>query len=342
MIKNYSNRLDKLKERRFDPLKKASIFSKSFENTEYGQALRYCFESMGEIEPEYTQNTIKAAEKVKGYLQSELPVPVEFRYQGSVMTNTHIKLHSDIDLLVIHTWFYTLEVPQVPTVPYNGNPENELKGLRENCIRILTPKYEKVDADSTPKAVEVYQTIPKRKIDVVTCNWYNSNEYANHEFKTEILRGVNIYDSKSHTRGIDYPFYHIYRVTSKDTNVQGCYRKIVRLLKTLKVDADNDIDLSSFEIASLIYAISDNLLTKSPNHQLLLLSEASNQLSRLINNKYYRENLISPNGKELVFGQNESKVGALGKLKKELDELILDLREELEVKTENLEKSLTY
>jgi len=244
-----------------------------------------------------------------------------------VETNTHIKLHSDIDLLVIVDDFVSLEAPQVPASPYQGDPLAELKRARLNSFSILDSTYDQVD-DSKPKSIQVFPTNPKRKVDVVVCNWYDSNEYVQ-QGRQETYRGIRIYDKQQHTRGEDFPFLNIARINAKDSFVNSGLRRSVRILKTLKEDADYIIDLTSFEITSLVFDISDEKLLKSDSKRLFLLNELSGQLETLINNHHHRRTLLSPNKKELVFGADDSKVIEIKKLKTEVDDLRNDIIEEL-------------
>ena len=62
---------------------------------------KYVKLAMNEVDPLYTQKTLDAGESAKMSLQEGLAYQVDFRYQGSVMTRTHIKGVSDIDLLTI-------------------------------------------------------------------------------------------------------------------------------------------------------------------------------------------------------------------------------------------------
>lgn len=86
-----------------------SLFQKSFTeelaSISYSDVLVYLRFAMKGVEPEYTQISKQAGENVKGHLKGIQEA--EFKFQGSVMTNTHIKAYSDIDLLTISTKFYT-------------------------------------------------------------------------------------------------------------------------------------------------------------------------------------------------------------------------------------------
>ena len=340
MAKNYSKRLEKLQKRRYDDNLEKSILSESFQRRDLGQSTKYTLESMKPIEMSYTQNTIKAAENIQNNLKEKLKdeYNLVFRHQGSTITDTHIKIHSDIDILVFTDTFFTLENPQIPENPYYGNPIDDLINLRTKCFQKLDSIYNQVD-DSNSKAIQVFPTQPQRKVDVVVCNWFNSNLYK--QYGNEIYRGIYFLDRDNKARIKDFPFFHIYQLKNKSSQTNKNYNKAVRILKTLKVDADYEIILSSFEICSLVYDIEDHKLNLPDASSLLLLNVVSEQLDRLINNNYYRENLMSPNDTEKIF-PNSSKVVELKKLKLEVDELIVDVTLDLTTRYKTLNESLIY
>jgi hypothetical protein len=343
MINDYSKRLEQLRARRTDDVLHKAIVTESFSRAELGDSIKYTLESMREIDSSYTKNTYTAANNVSNNIKSGLgkvPIGVVFRTQGSVETNTHIKLHSDIDLLVILETFFTLERPQTPAFPYNGSPLDDLKQLRSETYKTLNSIYSQVD-NSNAKAIKVFPTNPKRKVDVVSANWFNSNEYKNSGAQ-ELYRGVQIYDKDAHTRSTDFPFIHISKVNAKDPNTNGGYKKLIRLLKTLREDADYKIDLNSFEITSLLFDISDYQLLFTEENQLQLLPVASEQLDKLITNDAYRLSLLSPNGKELVFPATNDKVVELKKMKREVDDLMTDIKKDLDTKFLSMDESILY
>lgn len=342
-MKNYTKRLDNLKTRRTDNLLQKAYLSESFSKKEFGESTKYALESMKELDKSYINNTYEASEKVKTNLTkgyNQRGISVSYRLQGSIETNTSIKFHSDIDILVLTGKFHTLEHPLVPASPYQGEPIDDLKELRKESFTILDSTYKQVD-DSKPKSIQVFPTDPKRKVDVVIANWYHTIE-CNNNGSIEKYKGVQIYDKKENSRKDDFPFLHISRVNEKGAASNDGLKKLIRLLKTLKVDADYEIKLSSFEITSIIYDIPLSALIKPSNQTLLLLPEASKQLDKIINDKRYRENLLSPNEKELVFGINTEKIVEIKKLKLELDELIQDINDELGKSYKKIDNQIYY
>lgn len=340
MQKNYTKKLENLQKRRFDDYLEKSILSESFKRSDIGESTKYTLESMKPIEDSYTQNTIKAAENIQNNLKEKLKAQynLTFKHQGSTITDTHIKIHSDIDILVFTDSFETLENPQIPDNPYQGNPIDDLINLRKNCFEKLDNIYNQVD-DSNSKAIQVFPTQPKRKVDVVICNWFNSNLYK--QTNNELYRGIHFLDRDKKQRIKDFPFTHIHELKNKSINTNKNFNKVVRILKTLKVDADYEIKLSSFEICCIVYDIENHKLNLPDTSSLLLLNVASEQLKKLIENNYYRENLKSPNNSENVF-PNDTKIVELKKLKLEVDELILDVSKELASKYKSLNESFIY
>jgi hypothetical protein len=342
MKKNYTQRLEKLKKRRLDDQLQKAVLSESFSDIRISESVKYALESMSPIDPSYTKNTYVASENIRNNLTKGLNnkgLTVEYRHQGSVETDTHIKLHSDIDILVFTEKYHSMEPPLTPSSPYQGDPLADLKELRQECYNVLNSIYNQMD-NSKAKSIQVFPTNPKRKVDVVPANWVNTQNYQT--TSNEKYRGVHIYDKDNHSRQKDFPFMYIANVKAKNALVNGGLSKLVRLLKTLKVDADYEINLSSFEITSIVYAMENHSLNKPKYQELLLLNEGSKQLDKVITDKFYRENLMSPNGKEKVFGTSETKIVELKKLKLELDELIEDITEELGKQYKRIDENIIY
>lgn len=338
MENNYKRRLEQLYSRRYNEVTQRRLFSESFNDPSIGDRAKYVFESMLPVEPNYTMKTMVASDKVETHLKREINQSISFEYQGSVTTDTHIKIHSDIDLLVIIENFYSLETPQIPVSPYLGNPCEDMKSLRVDCYSVLNNIYKEVD-NSNSKSIAVELTSPKRKVDVVVCNWFNSNTYKSSN--NPINRGIQLYDKKKDLReNPDYPFLHIKNVNDKGENTSGGFKKLVRLLKTLKVDtAGTAIKLSSFKITGLLYDIPNEYFNVD---DLKLLHVAKDQLYQVITNDDYREQIKSPNHTEYVFGKDGIEVTELKKLLLEVEEIIQDVSEELQERRLLLENKFYY
>lgn len=67
--------------------------------------VKYVKRAMCAVGEDYTKRTIEAGEAAKQHLKDSIR-NISFEYQGAVMTNTHIRGASDIDLLVMCEKFY--------------------------------------------------------------------------------------------------------------------------------------------------------------------------------------------------------------------------------------------
>lgn len=75
--------------------------------------VQYVKKAMCAVDENYTRKTKEAGEAAKNHLKGEL-CNVSFEYQGSVMTDTHIRGASDIDLLVLCDKFQGTEIYSTP------------------------------------------------------------------------------------------------------------------------------------------------------------------------------------------------------------------------------------
>lgn len=341
---DYSKKLENLKARRQDSITKSFSVTESFNKRAYGSSTTYALEAMEEISREYTNNTYKQVERVQNQLKpglKEYGIDVEFRYQGSVPVNTHIKLYSDIDLLTIHQRFYSLEPPLVPAYPYNGDPLADLKDMRIKTFRILDTVFTACDIDDKgSKALTISGGSLNRKIDIIASNWYNSVSYDKYTLETN--RGINILDRDNNRRITNYPFLHMYYINEKDQQVGGNEKRLIRLLKSIKADADEDIKVSSYDIASLVYRMDNALLVTTKNERVRLLQNCNHYFSKLLNNSVLRDSLYVANGTRKIFASDGVKVAELAKLNKELESLIIEIAGEIKPLYDTIEKANLY
>ena len=110
---NYQLKLEQLKNR-YNPERSVIIENRmSSEDFSFDtDIVRYVKRAMMAVDSNYTSKTKEAGENVKAHLRGAL-TDVSFRYQGSVMTDTHIRGASDIDLLVICEKFYGTDITKV-------------------------------------------------------------------------------------------------------------------------------------------------------------------------------------------------------------------------------------
>lgn len=315
---NYSRRITNLKDR-YNPDRTQLFESRVFSETSGvdGDTKKYVRMAMMAVDDDYTQKSKQAGEAAKKHLQNEL-TNVDYRYQGSVMTDTHIKGASDIDLLVLCNKFNHTEITRVQKEledtanhsyteltnlrsysnrfsRYTGNCNEDLRQLRLSIERIMKANYNICDT-TKPKSVKITNQNLHRDVDVVTSCWYDTYYYVvNGENETD--RAISIYDKDSNTdKGPDYPFLSIDRINNRSAYTNGRLKRMIRFLKNVRTDSDQTIDLNSFEINAICYNISTSdyyhleyiqlvyLLWQEMYH--LLQNGTAGQLKSVVGNEY--------------------------------------------------------
>lgn len=350
MIKNYAQLVENIYKRSNpENVTLEKSFSDELSTIKYNDILRYISLAMNGVELSYTERSKEAGQRVKNHLKEALS-DIVYKYQGSVMTNTHIKGNSDIDLLVISDKFYTFDKAGIEKtlMDYNQtyflnqsqiqNLKNELVGggynsalqdLRTNRIKSedkLTDVYDICDIEHS-KAIKITNKSLNRDVDIVIANWYdNSNSVINN--KDSDFRGIQVYNKETNSKGkADFPFLSIKRINEKSSVTNGRLKKMIRFLKNVKADSSKDIKLSSFDFNAICYNI-DVKLYENLN-KYLLVPIIFNQLYALATNEQLANNLKSVDDQEDIFRNNPEKYQSLKNLMEEVSSILADLKPQL-------------
>ncbi len=323
-----TKRIEKLRARRTDPHFPAKAVNEAYERIAEDDAVRYAIGAMQPIAPEYTANTYAEGGRIQSHLMKGLPlrgISAEFAYQGSVTNDTHIRAHSDIDLLAIHSAFQSIELPHRPSYPYQGDSLAELRSLRLTAVELIRNGFPAVDLDeSGGKAVSLSGGSLRRKIDVVIANWWHTDAYIT--LDRSYFRGVRVYDYNIHGVVYNKPFLHNHRIDEMDARVGGGLRRVIRLLKSLKYDADSEVPISSYDIAAIAHSMPEGDLRFPQYQDLLLVERAESYLRYLLGNRVARSSLMVPNGTRAIFGPEGASELGLGCLHTEVLRLLQDIR----------------
>ncbi len=342
---NYSDKISRLRDRRQGLYTKDGFFNFSealsssrklekFASINEPESVKYALGSMQRVDDEYTQNTYAEGNRVKdrlaeGLLQAN--IPVSFEYQGSVPLDVHVRGNSDIDLLVLHDGFVTVDPVvkhQYSYSDYRGKSATaELQDLRKESIDILERRYYGAKVDkSGSKSIALSGGSLKRMVDVVPSHWNDTLLWK----QTNDIRHREIYilDSHAATRINNRPFMHIKTIENRCIEVGGALRKVIRLLKNLRYDATSKIHLSSYDIAAITWHMTSQELSVPFGVDLLLIDRARQHLKHIIDNETYRSNLYVPDKSRLIYDAPE-KLNATVALYKEVDQLAQDVYKEL-------------
>lgn len=321
-IQDYSRRLSNLQDRKFDRELNESNISKSFDSKDISDKVKYLLESMRPIDKKYNDKTIEAANRVQSHLENgfKLHFRRAYRTQGSVVTMTNIRVHSDFDLLVIIDRYFYPQQSDPNNVYTYSDPNEDIILLRKQAVNILKSVYDDVD-DTGDKCISIFNKSLHRKVDIVFCFWYHSLKYE--ETLSEYYKGVYLFKFPTKTKIKDFPFATIANINVKGESTSDGSRRAIRLLKNMKADSDSEILLSSFQLSTIVHSIDNSLLQYSPGRELFIAQAASNELDKLIRDETYRKSVKSPNGIENPF-EDDKCVPELLKLKSDLDSLIAD------------------
>ena len=321
-------------------------FSDELSTISYSDVLVYIRTIMKGVEPEYTQKSKDAGEKVKEHLAKELK-DVSFKYQGSVMTDTHIKGYSDIDLLTISEKFYSYDASNIKNIlesqqiranyyqsaldklqkeinnlNYVGNVLDDLRNLRLDSETILTKVYSICDK-SKPKSIKINNLSLRREVDIVIANWYDDVSSIINDKGDN--RGIQIYNKDTNSReNADYPFLSIKRINERSSITGGRLKKMIRFIKQIKASSDHNIDLSSFDINAICYDINIGEYQNLSFYALVPI--IYNQLTNIAINDNKADNLVSVDGREYIFRGKTSKRENLKKLLAEVEGIFNDLK----------------
>ncbi|PQA78364.1 hypothetical protein [Rhodoferax sp. TS-BS-61-7] len=296
---------------------------------------RYAIGAMQSVGKKYTEVSVTTGNRVADQLRERLAkvnIDAVFKLQGSVPLDVHIRRVSDVDVLAITTEFLTYRVSGVKSKRggYSSpSPRSSSEVLRELRIQIeadLDNAFPSAKVDKTgAKAVKVSGASLPRSVDVVPGHWHDTEAYQ--ESGRQADRAVKIYNKRTGETIENLPFLHIERVASRCDSIKGGLRKAIRLCKNVKADADRDIQLSSYDIAAVMYHADTNALRMGQFSELAVLSETQRHLDALYRDQDTARKLLVPDGSRAIFDSAE-KIGWLYQLSLEMDELLDNVYQE--------------
>ena len=276
---------------------------------------------MNQIDGKYRAITLSAIRNVQNHLTtnfSSLKNTPTFELQGSVATQTEIKVHSDADLLIAQNDFHNLR--EIPVrFPYKGSTKDLMINFKQEVHDILNGAYSNVTIEK--KCINVDMGNPKRNIDVVPVA-FSFNDY---DFDAKMNKtGVVTYQGGL-VHNTSFPFKVRDEMNGKGNRTINASKALVRYLKNIKVDSDLDINLSSFEIYSFLHSIEDVVIYGKQGVPLSLILYAEIEL--FLAQRKDCEILASPCKNETPFrGRRKHFEDNLRLIKEELDALHFEFR----------------
>ncbi len=294
-------------------------------------SVRYAIGAMQSVDQRYTEIGIETAKRIENQLKTRLKnygLVTEYRLQGSVPLDIHIKGVSDVDLLVIHKTHYRSE----DCISLLRNEDIKvLQQLRNSSFYELKQAYPAVNIDNTGgKCISLTGGSLPRDVDVVPSHWVETNEYK--KKGNEYLRGINVLDKNIPTTFLNLPFVHIHWIKAFCQHLaDGSLRKSIRLCKNIKADLieeGSNITLSSYDLASIMYHANMVNLKHGKNFSLAIVLETQRFFDYLYHNPNHAKSLTTPDKTRKIF-DSANKLASLTTLSIALDNLVIDLCEDL-------------
>jgi hypothetical protein len=346
-VKNYTFRVGKLKERRqgsntyaFDSADFAtglSISTESYQERAQSDSLQYALGAMQEVDVTYTRVSHEEKDRVTRQLISGLTQrnqSTSIELQGSLAINIHLRRYSDVDLLVLPSDFYLYNAYGPAASTYSPSSRDRIsvvKQLRTDCYNTLRLAYPKAEVNNTgAKSIAMTGGSLQRKIDVVPSLWNDTAAYQTSRSKED--RGVEILDLKTELLTGNFPFKYMEEINRKDVRTYGGTKKAIRLLKSLKYDADVDVALSSFDIASLVWNMQDYTLTFSSVLETALIASVQLALQSFCDSRELANSLYVADSTRKIIRTDKDFI-ALLQLNQELIDLIDSIATELNANT---------
>jgi hypothetical protein len=298
----------------------------------------YALGAMEEVGATYTRVSVEEAERVGKQLVPRLyqrGIPADYRLQGSVPLNVHIRRVSDVDLLMLDTsfWTYDRNGAMAASGAYLYQPARTslsvLGALRAGVISGLRDGFPAATVDTSgAKAVTLSGGSLQRVVDVVPSHWHDAVQYQSSRIERD--RGVTILDAKKSSTIDNLPFLHIHRVGERCDSIFGGLRKSIRLCKQVKADMEKEgktVSLPSFDIAATMYHADMGLLRIGLAYELAILAETQRFLDYLHHNKDFARTLVTPDGLRRIY-DDPSKLDGLTQLSVEMDDLLKQVARE--------------
>ncbi|WP_460140491.1 hypothetical protein [Pseudomonas sp. S2_E01] len=297
----------------------------------------YALGAMQPVDADYTRISLETAERVRNQLSTRLQtigIPTEYRLQGSVPLDVHIRGVSDVDLLTLRTDFFTFDPAGIVSTRggYNLSSRNSkevLIELRAHSERQLRLAFPAVNIDSSGgKAIKLTGGSLPRPVDIISSHWFNTTAYQSSN--TEHDRAVTIYDKAADITIDNWPFTHIKLVKDLCDTTGGGLRKAIRLCKSVKADIEEDgrkVNLSSFDITACMYHADMQQFRNGVAYELTILAEAQRFLDILWQDKAFARTLRVPDKSRLIF-DDEKKFEGLLALSAAMDELLIQVAKE--------------
>lgn len=341
MATDYSSRISRVNARRNNTadsyVTKSASFAEggffrdsvaeSYRKKTNSSSFQYALVSMQQVDAEYTAISYREAERLAKQIHTGLQkrgTEVTVELQGSLPLNVHLRRISDVDMLVLPSDFLIFDRTGVAASTYTASTNtaaSRITSLRTECCTVIRSAFPAANVDdSGAKCITVSEGSLLREIDVVPSVLYETENYQ--RTRNDEDRGIQIYDKKAQAVITNYPFKVRALINAKEVRTGGGCKKAIRLLKNMKEDSDTSIQLSSFNIMSLVYAMQDAQLVHYSFHEGKIVASLQDWFSKLAHDEAFLRRLDTVDGSRKIV-QSQADVVAVSQMSDELSSLVV-------------------
>ncbi|WP_165063008.1 nucleotidyltransferase [Adlercreutzia sp. ZJ154] len=192
--------------------------------------------------------------------------------QGSYANNTNVRHNSDVDIAVIQEDRFETEYrdssscyPQSNLDYGFSNVEPENPSFKDRVEKALREKFGS-DVERKNKSIKVHGNTSRKDADTVPAMRYRDyrNDYS--KDRNNYIGGIVIFPDDGGVI-INYPELHIQHGRKKNVATNHAYKKIVRVIKTIRYKLKDSkfhgaSFVTSFGVESLLWNVPDSVYTK--------------------------------------------------------------------------------
>lgn len=240
---------------------------------------------------------------------------VALHSQGSYHNNTNVRRDSDMDLRLVHPLVYVhnqVNDPQYQAYSqqaYNRIPvtyEDVYASLRSEAVRLLADRFGAFNVDDTGNKAIRIKEIPgsRAKVDVIPCFVLNHIIWHSVQQRFVSIEGVAI-PGRNFNWIANYPQIHTANGSAKRERTANRFKKMVRIFKRLrnemKESGDLLIDVPSFMIECLVYAVEDQYFLVESDDRYDRTRRLALRMYELLSSAEWVANATEISGFKLMF-----------------------------------------
>lgn len=187
--------------------------------------------------------------------------------QGSYANNTNVRTHSDVDIAVVQEETFQPEYRSgITGANYNfSSADLPAKSFKDEVQEALYRQFGS-DVERKDKSIKIHGNTYRKDADSVPCRRYRDyrNDYSNNP--NNFIGGIVIHPDSGGSI-INYPEQHIRNGQQKNKETKYQYKKMVRIIKSLRYVMQESYIFSSskvtsFGLESLLWNIPNEIFEK--------------------------------------------------------------------------------